>query len=79
MGWAGSCTLIACGLAASTARKRRRSRPRWSRRPSLFEMAKASILAYRATRSWPKAVVGQFDCGSREGWKRADSGRIFWE
>jgi hypothetical protein len=45
----GSCTSIACGLAVSTARKRQRSSPRWSRRPSLFEMAKASRLAYRAT------------------------------
>ena len=34
-----------------TARKGRRSRPRWSQRPSLFEMAKVSMSAYRATRS----------------------------
>jgi hypothetical protein len=62
---AGSCTLIACGLAASTARKRRRSSPRWSRRPSLFEMAKASILAYRATQSC--AISNQTSRGQRNG------------
>jgi hypothetical protein len=47
----GRDTLIACGLEASTARKRRRSSPRWLRRPTLFVMAKGSRLPYRATRS----------------------------
>ena len=60
VGWVVHLDCVRIGGVYGT--KRRRSRPRWSPRPSLFEMAKASISACRATRScaisktqpWPK-------------------------
>jgi hypothetical protein len=40
-------------------------------------MHRGNLRVYSITSSAQAGVVGQFDCGSRTGWKRTDSGRIF--